>query len=175
MSDAQSFLGTIIEPAAAFLADVTGIAVTAESDILTLTIAMQESGLVARVQANQGPAHSFWQFETEGVAGVLDHPKAGPRLKAVCARLGRLPEDYRIWNAIVYDDKLAYACARLLLWSDPAPLPAFGDEAGALAYYARNWRPQWYGLGEAEPGRWAANYAAAMAAVTANNEGKLVS
>ena len=99
---------------------------------------------------------------------MLHHAVCGPHLTAVCERYGLMPEADRIWNALVYNDSLAFAVARLLLWTDPAALPAVGDADAALAYYARNWRPQWWERGMPEPGRWAGSYAEAMDAVAAS-------
>ncbi|MNY10013.1 hypothetical protein D3C86_1429660 [compost metagenome] len=78
--------------------------------------------------------------------------------------------DGAIWNAIEQDGLLAAALTRLLLWSDPRPLPAVGDEEAALALYLRTWRPGAYARGTANEraqlrAKWSANYAAAMGEV----------
>ncbi|WP_447751835.1 hypothetical protein [Pseudomonas nicosulfuronedens] len=46
-----------------------------------------------------------------------------------------------MWAAIEHDDILAACMARLLLFTDPARLPALGDESGAWDMYLRVWHP----------------------------------
>ncbi|MCY1303002.1 hypothetical protein D9M70_526890 [compost metagenome] len=55
-----------------------------------------------------------------------------------------------IWRALEHDDVLAAGFARLLLWSDPKPLPLAGDEQGAFDLYLRTWRPGAYHRGTPE-------------------------
>ena len=52
------------------------------------------------------------------------------------------------------------AFARLLLWTDPAPLPALGAAVRAWAYYRRNWRP-----GKPHPETWPEMYQNALSFV----------
>ena len=75
--------------------------------------------------------------------GVLSHPLARPPLQQALAQLHYpLLTPYDLHTAITHNDILAAVCARLLLWTDPHPLPTIedGPEAG-WAYYVRNWRP----------------------------------
>lgn len=130
-----------------------------------LAIAAQESGLTERVQkvagGAPGPARGLLQFERSGgVRGVLSHPVSRDLALQVCVSR-RLPavSTSVVWDELSTDDVLAFAFGRLLLLTDPQPLPAPGDEDGAWAYYLRCWRP-----GKPHASRWPANYQAALAA-----------
>ena len=107
-------------------------------------------------------AGAFWQFEEGGgVAGVF---RVAPlSLKAVCDSLYIPFDQSTVFEAMAWNDVLAAAMARLLLWSDAADLPVVGDVNGAWAYYQRNWRP-----GAPHPDLWPARYGTAMGLV---NEG----
>lgn len=131
-----------------------------QARVLMLAIALQESALATRRQKG-GPARGLWQFELGGgVSGVLQHAETKDAAAILCRRQ-RVKADARsVYSALEADDLLAAGFARLLLFSDPAPLPAIGDEAAAWAYYKRNWRP-----GKPRPDHWPANYAQALAAV----------
>ena len=131
---------------------------TPEIRTLLMAIAGQETRWAARVQGGDGPAHSYWQFESEGVAGVME--REGPRLIGVCALLDINPA--YAFDAMIYNDTLACTIARLNLWLDPAPLPSMGDITGAWQYYVRNWRP-----GKPDETRWPGSYRTAQDAVGA--------
>lgn len=124
---------------------------------LLIAIALQESGLATRQQMH-GPAHGLWQFEAAGVSGVLRHHASADRANALCR--WRNVEIPAVYYTLLSDDVLAAGIARLLLWTDPAPLPALGDVAAAWDYYERNWRP-----GKPRPEAWHYNYAIAHAAL----------
>lgn len=129
--------------------------------VLLLTIGLQESGLKARRQFDNGPARGLLQFErTGGVKGVLEHRASRLAALLVCEARGVAPLDEEVHEALERDDILAFAFGRLLLWTDPKPLPALGDVDGGLALYLRTWRP-----GRPRVGHWAGNYAAALAAL----------
>jgi hypothetical protein len=130
-----------------------------EARALLLAIAGVESGWTARYQLG-GPALGFWQFEPNGIQAVLDHPASGDVLRAFCAECEVKPT--LLDEALAWHDGLAYACARLLLWTDPAPLPAIGDQAAGWAYYERLWRP-----GKPDAARWATRYAEAFHIIAA--------
>ena len=66
-----------------------------------------------------------------------------------------------VYAALLIDDVLAAGIARLLLWTDPAPLPELGDVDAGWNYYDRNWRP-----GAPRPEAWPYNYSIARNAVT---------
>ncbi len=136
---------------------------TPEARCLLLAICLQESGLVDRVQrvkgGGKGPARGLPQFELGGVRGVLTHLASRELAAEICAarRIAGATSSV-VLAEMEADDVLAIAFARLLLFTDPRPLPALGDQEGAWAYYLRNWRP-----GKPHPDRWAGNYAKALA------------
>lgn len=121
-------------------------------------IGMQESDdFMHRVQMNGGPARGFWQFERAGgVGGVLSHPASKPFAAQLCKARGVPAEIGAVYNSLAGDDVLAAGFARLLLWTDPKPLPQNDADAG-WAYYQRNWRP-----GQPHPLRWPARYLRAV-------------
>ncbi len=81
------------------------------------------------------------------VHGVRTH-SATRTLAAALYTAHNVPAtDAAIWNAIEHCDVLAAGLARLLLYSDPHPLPALGDAEGAWALYLRTWRPGAYTRG----------------------------
>jgi hypothetical protein len=92
------------------------------------------------------------------VLGVLTHERSRDTINAVLATLEiPLGLDW-VWEAVAWNDTLAYAVARLALLLDPEPLPAIGDEAASWATYVKNWRP---GVPRLET--WAERYTAAVA------------
>lgn len=124
-----------------------------EADALMLAIGLQESRFVHRVQlignhrhwweSLKGPARGGWQFERHGgVRGVVQHPASRPHALHVLDVL-RYPE--RVWlihKAIAHNDLLAACFARLLLYTDPYPLPSLdAPPQESWAYYLRPWRP----------------------------------
>lgn len=126
--------------------------------VLLLAIALQESELIHRRQMGNGPARGFWQFEQGGaVRGCVKHPASAPYLRELCNARNVAFDARAIWNAIEYDDVLAAGLARLLLFTDPRPLPRLGDRQAAWECYAWNWRP-----GKPHPEKWPANYAQAL-------------
>jgi hypothetical protein len=127
---------------------------------MLLAIAGQESGWTHRVQVG-GPAHSFWQFEEGGgVRGVLSHPATKDKIKSVCAELGVPCEADAVYQAMINNDVLAACMARLLLFTDPAPLPAVGAWHDGWDYYQRNWRP-----GAPHPEAWLSRYVTAKSLI----------
>lgn len=138
------------------------------------TIAQQESGLAHRwqiVDANdhskKGPARSLLQFELGtrkskgGVWGVFLHVASKGLLQMVCDNRGVAFEPEAIWRAMESDDALAVAVGRLLMLTDPYPLPEPLDAAGGWDMYAyRLWRP-----GKPHPETWAQYHAATLQAL----------
>jgi hypothetical protein len=115
---------------------------SAESRALLLAIAGQESFWTDRLQEAGGPARGFWQFEMGGaVKGVYNHPASAPILKQFCKDWEIEFNIAAIYEAIAWCDALAYACARLLLWTDREPLPVIGQINASWVYYIRNWNP----------------------------------
>jgi hypothetical protein len=135
------FLQRIVDPTLQFMSDSVAIAIqiSDKARVLLMTIAGQESNWAARRQIG-GPARSYWQFEKGGgVAGLF---QIMPRpLSAVCTSLDIPFDPAVVFEAMAWNDTLACAMARLLLWSDPAALPAVGDKDAGWQYYLRNWRP----------------------------------
>lgn len=124
-----------------------------------LAIGLQESRFIHRRQIG-GPARGFWQFERlGGVRGVLTHAGTKGHAQAVCKARGVPATADAVYEALDKDDVLAAAFARLLLWSDPKPLPALGDAESAWALYLRTWRP-----GKPHPQTWGALYGRALEA-----------
>lgn len=131
-----------------------------EAKVMLLAIGLQESRFQHRKQIG-GPARGFWQFERGGgVHGVLNHGASARHAAAVCAILGYVPSAPVIYDALAEDDRLACAFARLLLFTDPKPLPPVGDLDASWDYYVRNWRP-----GKPHRKTWDALYLEAMEAL----------
>lgn len=125
--------------------------------LMLLAIGLQESRFLHRRQIG-GPARGFWQFERGGgVVGVLNHPASRTHARAVAISRNVSPEGHAVYAALEHDDVLAAAFARLLLYTDPAPLPGLGREADAWDYYLRNWRP-----GKPHLGSWHGCYSQAI-------------
>lgn len=128
-----------------------------EARVLLLAIGLQESRFEFRRQLGNGPARGFWQFERGtrasrgGVWGVYLHPASNSHLERLCAsqKVPFLPE--AIWSTLETNDVLAAGVARLLLATDPYPLPSADDAGAAWDLYAlRCWRP-----GKPHPQTWA--------------------
>lgn len=158
--DTRSFLLDIADPALAWLATSAGTKSDDRARILVMTIAGQESNWQHRLQIG-GPARSYWQFELGG--GVDDVFRVtGTQLQKVCVSLD-IPFDRKtVFEAMAWNDRLAGAMARLLLYVDPRPLPDVGDTAAGWDFYLRNWRP-----GAPRPEAWPKLYAQALAAMGA--------
>ena len=108
---------------------------------MLLAIGLQESRFEHRQQLG-GPARSFWQFEKGGgIKGVLRHRISKRHAEAVCVLRGVEPTPDAVYAAMTRDDLLGCAFARLLLYTDPRPLPEPGQIVSSWNYYIRNWRP----------------------------------
>lgn len=125
--------------------------------VMMLAIGLQESRFKHRRQIN-GPARGFWQFERGGgVAGVLRHEASRKHALEACDIRDVSPVPAQVYARLEHDDVLAAAFARLLLWTDPAPLPEIGDVQGAWDLYLRVWRP-----GKPHPETWPEFYSRAL-------------
>ncbi len=156
----QFFYDEIVIPSMAFLSELTGhkIGASEMADVMLMSIAGQESEWRARIQGGGGPARSYWQFERNGgVVGVLQHPASRATIATVCSALDISVQADVVYTAMAWNDTLACCMARLLLLTDPAPLPDVGREAEAWDYYIRNWRP-----GAPHRATWALRYQTAM-------------
>lgn len=138
---------------------------TKPAELMLLTIGLQESKFEHRYQVlnggGKGPARGFWQFERGGgVRGVMGHHTTTGHAYRLCAEQGVAWDAAAIWAKLEFDDLLACGFARLLLYSDPKPLPAIDDAAGGWDLYLRTWRP-----GKPHPETWAGHHAAARRAL----------
>jgi hypothetical protein len=135
--------------------------------VILLAIGLQESRLEHRYQktnsGRKGPARGLWQFESGsqasrgGVWGVYLHSDGHEVLRNLCRERDCGFDPRVIWAQLEYDDVLAAGVARILLWTDPKPLPELGEPEIAWDYYYRNWKP-----GKPHPDKWPANYEAAL-------------
>jgi len=125
---------------------------------MLVAIAMQESALITRKQVG-GSAISPYQFEKIGIDNVFTHAETG-RLVTGAAKELAIPVDENFYDAVKWNDAIATVIARLILWLDPAPLPALGKEVDARAYYERTWRP-----GIKSSIRWTTSYGTAVACI----------
>lgn len=162
-------LDEVIREAITPAMEILGLPMTPQAVVMLLAIGLQESRFTARRQLvgnpprPTGPAKSFWQGEEGGgmVAGVRVHAATRARAARLYAARGVSANNRAIWNAIENDDVLAAGLARLLLLSDPKPLPVVGDVEGAWQYYLRTWRP-----GKPHRASWTALYERAVEAVS---------
>jgi hypothetical protein len=121
--------------------------------VLLYAIGLQESRFTERYQLIErdgridrrikGPARGFWGFELGGgVVGVMTHPASAKHAERICELRGVEFDAHSIWTQLETDDVLAAAFARLLLWTDPFPLPGLNDPDDAWELYAKRlWRP----------------------------------
>jgi hypothetical protein len=141
----DTIIHTAIDPAFALLP------APMDSDrarVMMLAIGLQESRFMYRYQKTndpyrKGPARGFWQFERGGgVVGVMTHRASKDFALSIC-KTRNVPVDSVLVHArLEFDDILAAAFARLLLWADRAPLPAVdASHDAAWDCYIRNWRP----------------------------------
>jgi len=130
-------LGKIIVPALATLPDEMD---SPNARLMLLAIALQESGLRAREQTG-GPAKGLLQFERSGVLAVMHARQTADIVFRWCDENGVTYGSNAIYQRLALDDELACVFARLLLWTDPRPLPEIGDYMGAWNLYERCWKP----------------------------------
>jgi len=141
---------------------------SAEATAMLLAIGLQESRFATRRQFNGGPARGLWQFERGdlekggGVCGVLAHRASAPHVQRALKRLSYPSDPIGGCHAVIeHNDVLAGVFARLLLWTDPHPLPTISDgPTAAWDLYVRTWRP-----GRPKRDTWNAYYADAWARV----------
>ncbi|UGQ44983.1 hypothetical protein [Massilia endophytica] len=149
-------LQTAIMPALNELATL-GIPANIRAARFMLAIALQETGLNHRRQvlaggAEEGPACSFWQFEKGGgCKGVLTHRSTAAHMAELCDAFNVKPEPQALWEAMRYQDLVAAAAARLLIYTVPKELPQNPDEG--WQQYLAAWRP-----GKPHPETWARNW-----------------
>lgn len=147
-------LHRVVRPTLAALARDHRIPHTAAAERVLIAYAGQEGGWRWRRQVladgTGGPASGRWQFERGGgVRGVMTHTASRAVAQAEVAKRGIVWDDHAVWRALEHDDGLACVFARLLLWTDPQPVP--DNEAAAWAAYAeRLWRPGAWSRGDAQ-------------------------
>lgn len=162
--DCAIFNRTIMVPSLAYIRKyLPDIPASPAEHLLLLTIGGQEGGWTYSIQSNNGPAHSFWQFEIEGVGGVLVNSATAAMARALCSVEGIQPAQGAAWRYMATEqaDHFSAGIARLLLWSDLHTLPAIDDVEGMQTYYIRNWRP-----GRRSDNEWRERFAAAQAALS---------
>jgi hypothetical protein len=159
----QRLLQRAILPALDELA-TQGIPSSVDAARLLLAIALQESGLAHRRQvvtggAEDGPASSLWQFEKGGgCKGVLTHRSTAERMARICADYNVKADPASLWEAMRYNDIVAAAAARLLIYTLPKGLPLTAPDG--WAQYVSAWRP-----GKPHPETWESNWNIATATV----------
>lgn len=159
----QRLLKSAILPALDELATL-GIPASVQAARFLLAIALQESGLKHRRQVvvggeELGPASGWFQFEKGGgCAGVLAFPVVGGMMQNLCDAYNVPKTAQGLWAAMQYQDIIAAAAARLLIYTLPQALPKTADEG--WQQYLRAWRP-----GKPHPETWAAHWMTASKAV----------
>jgi hypothetical protein len=145
---------SLVDPTLQWMHDLLAIPYNNAARVIVHCIAGQETNWAARLQVG-GPARSWYQFEKGGgVHGVLTHPASKDKIKTVCDALLINCDEDTVYEAMAWNGFLATAMARLLLYTDPAPLPNVGLVEQAWEYYERNWRP-----GAPHPEVWPDHYA----------------
>ena len=161
------FLQTVIDPSCAGLSGIMSRDMGGnQARVLLLAISIQESGLAHRIQVGTAGQHArgLWQFEKGGgVHGVCTHPASKDVAGIVCEKLIVPFAELDIHQVIAWNDFLAAGFARLLLYTDPAPLPQLGDVIGAMNCYLRTWRPKgWENPPPEITDRWVDSYMTAL-------------
>ena len=132
-----------------------------KATVMLLAIGLQESRLTHRKQIG-GPAKSFLQFESGGgVKGAMTHSASSSSAQSLCQALAVPFERPAIFQAMEFNDVLAFGLGRLLLYTDPKALPEIGDAQAAWDLYQRVWRP-----GKPHRQTWDELYATACKVVT---------
>ena len=116
--------------------------------VILLAIQLQEDPELLRVQKGCGAARGIFQFEKGGgCKGVLNHPATKQEAERICELRHVTPTPEDVWATIRTDDVLTACFARLLMFSDPQPLPEIGVVRQAFDLYLRTWRPGAYTRG----------------------------
>lgn len=157
------FLTQVLMPGLAWLEQTVGAVPppSKEARLLMLAIAGQESNWDDLQQSGGGPGRGFFQMEPPTCRDILENPASDMLATKVCMALTIVPS--RVYESLIVVPTVAVAFARLDLWCDPYPLPAYGDEAHSWHYYNTCWRP-----GKPRPADWPRVYAQAFAADKGN-------
>ncbi len=166
---ARALLNEIVAPAMTLLSSLGVPFPTNDPRVLRPLIAIsgQEADMQYRDQIESpsgdlvdGPAMGLWQFERGGaVKGVVQHIASRQWAIKLCAERHVSFDTYSIWKALETDDILAAGMARLLIWTDPWPLPT-SQAAVWEMYEKRLWRP-----GKPHPDKWPGYWALATQVV----------
>lgn len=134
------FAQKILIPALGELSPVIDIPYSTEAARFLLAIALQESGLLSRFQlltkglSMPGPGRGWWRLEQGGgVLSVFLGAKTKEKAIRLCEYCQVLPRTDAVHRAVEGHDLLSTGFARLLLWTDPTPLPQ-DAEAGWVQY-----------------------------------------
>jgi len=130
---------------------------TPEARAMIVAICLQESRLITRRQFG-GPARGYPQFElgehpTDGVSGILNHPKTAHLARRLCLDLDIGPTPAEVYHAVEFNDVLACGFARLSLWTIPRRLPMRGERDEGWQQYLQAWNP-----GTPRPETWPENF-----------------
>lgn len=159
----ERLIKTGIAPALSEL-EVQGIKDSPDARRFMLAIALQESSLRYRRQvlaggAQTGPAASWYQFEKGGgCTGVLTHRAVADRMKKICADYNIDPTPQGLWEGMRFNDVVASAAARLLIYTLPKSLPTTSQDG--WEQYISGWRP-----GKPHYSAWEANWRTASMVV----------
>jgi hypothetical protein len=117
---------------------------SAEARAMILSVALQETKLLARRQYEHGPARGFCQWEPgahAAIAEVFLNRASGMKAVGFCEALTIVPSVSTVYEAVEYSDILCAGFARLLLWASPKPLPGPNDPQAGWDLYYGQWRP----------------------------------
>lgn len=113
-----------------------------------LATGLQESRFEWRYQRTstpyvKGPAKGFWQNERTGaVRAVMANRATEALARDVCKARNVRFDETAVHSRLEFDDILAAAFARLILWAEPRSLPPVqADHETAWQYYLHAWRP----------------------------------
>lgn len=139
---------------------------------MLISIGVQESDFRVRDQITSGPdvidpTTGYWQFEKAGgVRGVMRHLSSRDIARQLARNADVTFEEGAIWRNFVEAAQGELSCgfARLLLFTDPQPLPiaVLASEDAAWLCYLRNWRPR-----TPHRGRWTGHWRTACQTATA--------
>jgi len=132
--DAIQFRAVVIKPALVSLARAGIPSTLVAADLLMATAAV-ESHLGTFLDQIEGPARSVFQIQPDTLADALQHARSDQRM-AISEFASSVPTP--IIDQISGNLVLAAACARLIYWQVPDPLPPH-TPAGLWAYYKAFW------------------------------------
>lgn len=150
---------------------------TPKARVMMMAIGLQESGFEHRFQvldpddlSRKGPARGFWQFErTGGVRGLMRHIRTSGLVYRLLEDRQLIWDETVVWAALEHDDILAAAFARMLLWTDPSPMPPTTARNEAWDIYINAWQP-----GKPHKEHWHANHTAARRYYNLKNPSRVV-